>query len=116
VLRLRITRRAAFEIERAERWWKVNRPAAPLAVREDLKSALSLLLRQPSVGVRVASTRVPGVRRLHLGRVGYFLYYRVTTDEMVVLRFGMQAEAWRHGFDVEPCVRADAYQRDRVCE
>jgi plasmid stabilization system protein ParE len=79
VLRLRIARRAASEIDRAERWWKLNRAAAPLAIREDLKSAFSLLLRQPSAGVGVASTRLRGVRRLHLGRIGYFLYYRVTT-------------------------------------
>jgi plasmid stabilization system protein ParE len=85
VLRLRITRRAASEIERAQRWWKVNRPAAPLAIREDLKSAFSLLLRQPSVGVPITSTRLPGVRRLHLGRIGYYLYYRVKINEMVVL-------------------------------
>ena len=85
MLRLRITRRAASEIERAELWWDANRPAAPLAIREDLKSAFDLLLRQPGVGVRVGNTRLAGVRRLHLGRIRYFLYYRVKRDELVVL-------------------------------
>ena len=33
---LRIARRAASEIERAERWWSENRPAAPGAFRADL--------------------------------------------------------------------------------
>jgi plasmid stabilization system protein ParE len=73
VLRLRITRRAAAEIERAELWWVKHRPAAPWAFREDLRSAFDLLVRQPGVGVQVGNTRLAGVRRLHLGRVRYFL-------------------------------------------
>ncbi|HEX7788029.1 MAG TPA: type II toxin-antitoxin system RelE/ParE family toxin [Methylomirabilota bacterium] len=85
MLRLRITHRAASEIERAELWWGANRPAAPSALRQDLGSAFDLLLRQPGVGVRVGNTRLPGVRRIHLGRIRYFLYYRVEGDELVVL-------------------------------
>ncbi|MES2563086.1 MAG: type II toxin-antitoxin system RelE/ParE family toxin [Pseudomonadota bacterium] len=84
-LRLRITRRAASEIERAELWWVVNRRAVPLAVREDLKSAFDLLLRQPGVGVRIANTRLAGVRRLHLGRIRYFVYYRAKNEDLTVL-------------------------------
>jgi plasmid stabilization system protein ParE len=85
VLRLRITGRAASEIERAELWWSANRPAAPSAIREDLQSAFDLLLRQPGVGARVGNTRLSGVRRLHLGRIRYFLFYRVKNEELVVL-------------------------------
>lgn len=84
-LRLRIARRAAVEIERAEQWWLENRPAAPEALRADLKGALTLLLRQPGVGVKVGNTRLTGVRRLHLGRIRYFVFYRVHDDELVVL-------------------------------
>jgi plasmid stabilization system protein ParE len=85
VLRLRITRRAASEIERAESWWRANRLAVPSAIRDDLKSAFDLLLRQPGMGVRVGNTRLSGVRRLFLGRIRYFLYYRVERKELVVL-------------------------------
>jgi plasmid stabilization system protein ParE len=84
-LLLRITSRAASEVERAENWWIENRPSAPLAVREDLKTAFTLLLQQPGVGVKVANTRLSGVRRLHLGRIRYFVYYRVKGNELVVL-------------------------------
>ena len=84
-LLLRVTSRAASEIERAEKWWGENRPSAPLAVREDLKAAFALLLQQPGVGVKVGNTRLSGVRRLHLGRVRYFVYYRVKGDALVVL-------------------------------
>ena len=82
---LRIARRAASEIERAERWWLENRPGAPDAFRADLKGAFILLVRQPGVGVKVGNTRLSGVRRLHLGRIRYFVYYRVMNDELVVL-------------------------------
>ena len=84
-LGLRIAHRAASEIERAERWWLENRPAAPGAFRADLKGAFVLLLRQPDTGVKVGNTRLKGVRRLHLGRIRYFVYYRVRDDELVVL-------------------------------
>ena len=82
---LRIARRAALEIERAERWWIENRSAAPDAFRADLKGAFTLLARQPGVGVKVGNTRLSEVRRLHLGRIRYFVYYRVGNDELVVL-------------------------------
>ena len=85
VLRLRITARAAAQIERAERWWLDNRPSAPLALRDDFKAAFALLLRQPGCGVKVANTRLPLVRRLHLGRVRYFVIYLVKDEELVVL-------------------------------
>ena len=84
-LSLRITGRAAAEIGRADAWWRENRPGAPLAVREDLRAAFGLLLRQPGVGVKVANTKLSGVRRLHLGRVRYFVYYRLKDNELVVL-------------------------------
>jgi len=60
LLALRIARRAATEIERAELWWRENRLAAPEALREDIQGAFSLLRRQPGVGTRVGSTEFGG--------------------------------------------------------
>ena len=84
-LALRIAGRAAGEIERAERWWLANRPAAPDAFRADLRGAFTLLLRQPGVGIKVANTKLPSVRRLHLGRIRYFVYYQLRDEELIVL-------------------------------
>jgi plasmid stabilization system protein ParE len=50
-LRLRVSARAATEIERAD----------------------------------VTSARISATRRLHLGRIRYFVYYRVKNDELAVL-------------------------------
>ncbi len=84
-LRLRISARAAAEIERADAWWRENRLSAPGAVREDLKAAFKVLLQQPGIGVKVASARLDGTRRLHLERIRYFIYYRVKNYELAVL-------------------------------
>ena len=84
-LALRVAARAAGEIERAERWWFENRPAAPDAFRADLHGAFTLLLRQPGVGIKVGNTKLPGVRRLYLGRIRYFVYYQLRSDKLIVL-------------------------------
>jgi plasmid stabilization system protein ParE len=86
-LRVRITVRAADEIERADIWWRENRAAAPEAVRRDLERTLKLLVLQPGIGQRVTNARLPGVRRIQIDRVHHHIYYRVIGNELVVLRF-----------------------------
>jgi len=86
-LKLRITLRAAAQIEKADQWWSESRISAPEALREDLEAAFGLLVQQPGIGTTVASTKATGVRRLHLGRIRYFVYYRVRESELVVLSF-----------------------------
>lgn len=84
-LRVRIGARAVREIERADAWWRENRLGAPTALRDDLNTALALLAKQPGIGLRVANARTPDVRRVHLGRVRYFVYYRVRNETLTVL-------------------------------
>ena len=84
-LRLRITQRAATDIERADAWWRDNRLAAPHALRADVRGALNLLALQPGIGQRVDNPRLAGMRRLHLDRVHYHLYYHAKDEELVVL-------------------------------
>lgn len=84
-LRLRITARAAAEIERADAWWRRHRLAVPDAVRDDLKTAFDLLVLQPGIGERVDSVRLVGTRSLQIDRIRYDLYYVVRGAELVVL-------------------------------
>jgi len=84
-LRLRITRRAAAQIETAAAWWMQHRPLAPHAFTDDLEAAFDLLLRQPGAGTPIANVPLVGVRRLNLGRIRYYLYYRAQQKELVVL-------------------------------
>ena len=84
---IRLTRRAAAQIDEAARWWALNRPAAPGAVAEELEQIYALLGVQPRAGALARSTRLPGVRRIHLNRIRYDLYYRESADGIVVLAF-----------------------------
>lgn len=86
-LRVRFTKRAAAEVERADAWWRENRTAAPRAIREDLASALELLGAQPGIGRPVVNAKLAGTRRIQLDRVRYHVYFRVAGEELVVLAF-----------------------------
>lgn len=83
-IRIVFTRRASAEVAEAEAWWRENRSAAPGAIAEDLGLALQLLAAQPSIGARAVNTRLRGVRRVLLDRVGYHVYYRVETRRRIV--------------------------------
>lgn len=87
MLPVRVTPRAAAEIERAAAWWLSNRSNAPGAIREELSDVFDLLSRHPHIGARALSPKLSGVRRIYLNRVGYFLYYRVTSSQLEVLAF-----------------------------
>jgi plasmid stabilization system protein ParE len=81
---VKVTRRAEQEIKRAEKWWRENREAAPEALREELENAFHLIAAQPHIGARATNAKLPGVRRIHLSRVHYHLYYRLRPDQTVV--------------------------------
>lgn len=57
-----------------------NRPKAPGAFAEELDRALRLISSQPAIGARAANAALEGVRRIHLARIHYYLYYRVSND------------------------------------
>lgn len=84
---VRIKPRAQGQIEKAAEWWAENRPAAPGAIRSDLKAALDALVEQPGIGTRVETSRAQEVRRLYLTRVRYFVYYRIKERSLEVVAF-----------------------------
>ena len=53
----------------------------------DLRGALDLLVREPGVGSKVETSRSEVVRRLYLGRIHYFVYYRVRGNMLEVVAF-----------------------------
>jgi plasmid stabilization system protein ParE len=71
---------AKAQIQAAEEWWRLNRPKAPNAIREELERAASIISIQPSAGARALNLSLPDVRRVHLVRVRYYLYYWLRTD------------------------------------
>ena len=85
-MKVLVTKRAQAQIDRAAAWWDDNRTLAPEAFDEDLAEAFSLLSIEPAIGAPVLNARTPSVKRLHLARIHYFLYYRVRDDEIHVLQ------------------------------
>ncbi len=83
-LEIRVAPRAAAQIREAADWWLANRPKAPHAFEEDLEKAFDLVLSLPGAGQRVRHSRIPGLRRAFLGRVRYYLYYRVDFDQELI--------------------------------
>jgi plasmid stabilization system protein ParE len=84
-LRIKISLRAASQVRKAAEWWAQNRPAAPGAIGVDFGEAVALLAEQPGIGAKYDGARTPGVRRLFLGRVGYFIYYKAENGTLHVL-------------------------------
>jgi len=86
-LAIRVTQRATREIDEAFEWWRKNRPDAPDAIREELERGFALISSHPNVGARAVNTGLRGVRRVHLARIQYHLYYRTTPSAIDVLAF-----------------------------
>ena len=76
-LHIEIAALAAAHVRTAETWWGLNRPKAPGAIRAELERGSSLIAWQPQIGARATNIALRGVRRLHLARIHYDLYYRL---------------------------------------
>ena len=89
LLHVEVSAVAAGQIREAEAWWRANRPKAPNAIREELERASALVATQPDIGSRARNVRLVGVRRIHLARIRYHLYYRVnvTPPQIEVVGF-----------------------------
>lgn len=84
-MEVRVTKRAQAQIDRAALWWDQNRPLAPEAFDEELAEAFSLMSVEPRIGPSVSNARAQGLRRLHLARIHYHLYYRERRGQVEVL-------------------------------
>lgn len=88
-LHVEVSAIAAVQVRAAEAWWRLNRPKAPNAIREELERASSLIAMQPEVGARARNVTLVGVRRLHLARVRYDVYYHLAeaSEQVEILAF-----------------------------
>ena len=75
---VRIVGSAARAIAEAAAWWADNRPKAPDAFVTEFERALQLIAVHPGIGARATNLPLADVRRIHLARVRFHLYYRVT--------------------------------------
>lgn len=83
-LTIRISPQAAGQIRTAHDWWVRNRSKAPEAFAEEVERAFDLIKALPDAGEPVRHPHLPGVRRLLLGRIRYYLYYVKSIDQDIV--------------------------------
>jgi plasmid stabilization system protein ParE len=50
---------------------------------DDLERTLTLIASHPDIGARAQNAKLENVRRVHLARVHYYLYYRVTGEPSI---------------------------------
>jgi len=48
-----------------------------------LNALCNFIASQPAIGARATNVKLAGVRRVHLARVHYHLYYRVTSEPAI---------------------------------
>ena len=76
-LHIEVSELADQQIREQDAWWRENRLKAPNAIREELERISSLIAFHPDIGARARNVRLPGVRRIHIERIHYSVYYRV---------------------------------------
>jgi plasmid stabilization system protein ParE len=76
-LRIEVSELASRQIEETDLWWRENRLKAPNAIREELERIGAMIGQRPNLGAKAVNVRLPGVRRIHIERIHYDLYYRV---------------------------------------
>jgi toxin ParE1/3/4 len=82
-VKLRVTRRAATQIEKALEYIEAESPQGANRMRERIQTLFLLLTHHPYAG---QLTDLPGVRRLVVSPYPYLIFYRVTDDEVIVQR------------------------------
>jgi len=86
-VRFEISRRARRQIDRIQKWWTGNRPAARSRFLDELDEAERVLRLNPEAGKLYATIRSGVIRRILLTQTENHLYYRYRADrdEIVVL-------------------------------
>lgn len=82
-MKVELSGEARAEVERADAWWRENRPAAPDLFANELDQALIALEGAPGLGLRYEPK--PGIRRLLLQRTSHHLYFLVQADRVYVV-------------------------------
>lgn len=82
--RLEVSSLARRQTRKLNTWWRKNRTAARDAVHDELARAFRLILAQPEIGPRAWDVDLPDVRRIHLSRIGHYLYYRILEADAVI--------------------------------
>lgn len=84
-LTLTIVPNAERQIREAAAWWQRNRSSAPDLFLQQIHRGFELAATQPEAGTRARDLTLAEVRRLHLARIHYHLYYTVRGETVEIL-------------------------------
>jgi len=84
LFRIDIGRLARRQVKDLNAWWRKNRSGAANAVHDELARVFRLILNQPRIGPPALDVDLPEVRRIHLSRIGHYLYYRVLEAQGII--------------------------------
>ena len=84
LFRIDVGATARRQADELNRWWRANRSAARNAVRAELTRVFRLILNHPHIGPLATDVDLPEVRRIHLSRIGHYLYYRVLENDGII--------------------------------
>ena len=85
--RIRVSPRASRQIESASVWWTRNRSDDPSLLQAEVDRVFPLISSQPGIGLLTPKGKIKGLRRIHLSRTRYYLYYRTRRSTVDVLAF-----------------------------
>jgi plasmid stabilization system protein ParE len=72
---LRLSSELVVQADRADRWWREHRPAAPSLFAQELATTLARIRDLPLSGRPFPRPRHPQLRRAELARTRYFVVY-----------------------------------------
>jgi plasmid stabilization system protein ParE len=95
--RIDVGRLARRQVKDLTGWWRKNRSAARTAVQDELARVFRLILNQPRIGPPALDVDLPEIRRIHLSRIGHYLYYRVLESEGIIEILAMWSDSRGEG-------------------
>jgi plasmid stabilization system protein ParE len=73
------------QINTAADWWNKNRSDALKLLQDEIDRGFGLISSRPQIGQLARNTKIKGLRRIHLSRIRYYLYYRAKRSTVDVL-------------------------------
>ncbi len=82
--RIRVSLRAARQIEEVADWWSESRSDAPFLFSDEIERGFLALTSFPRAGESVDHPRIANLCRILLSPVRYHLYYTVAENDEIV--------------------------------
>jgi len=90
-MKVRYTDPATDELEQSISYFREHAPSSIADFTDSVEDAVVRLLDNPYVA---QETEMPGIRRWHIRRFRYSIFYTIAHDEIVILHIRHAARRW----------------------